>query len=484
MQLKKLASQTAIYGISSIVARLINYLLTPYLTRILTPESYGVIGDMYALIPFCLVLLTMGMETGYFRYAGKSSTRQEQDSIFTTSMAAVSSAALLFLAVIFIFKTPIDIALKYEDQSSITTLVALIVALDVITAIPFTRLRQQQRANRYVVVRVVSILVNVIFCLFFFSALPTLAESYGWAKAIYSPTFGVGYVFVANLLSSLTSALMLSPQLFKVKFSINLPLLRSLALYSLPLLLSGIVGTANEFIDRQLIKYLTPESMAMSQLGIYAAVVRISVVMVLFTQMYRFAAEPFFLSGFKKEEFKESSAAALKYYVIASLVIALVVTLNLDLFALLVGESFREAIYIVPILIVSNLLAGVLFNLSFWYKYTEQTKYALYITLAGLFFTVTLNIILIPKWGYYGAAMARLACEAVMVIISYVLNQRHFPIKYDIKAIFSYTLLAITIYLISSLVNCENKIAYYALNSILILIFVLVAYKREIKLIK
>ncbi len=479
MQLKKLVGQTAIYGISSIVARLINYLLTPYLTRILSPESYGVVGDMYALIPFALVLLTMGMETGYFRFAGKSQSTSEQDSIFTTTLTAVCTAALLFVGVLFALKEPIDAALRYSAHGEITAMVGAIIFMDVIAAIPMTRLRQRGQASRFVLVRVVSILVNVATTLLFFSMLPRLASSSEVFGAIYSPDFGVGYIFVANVISSLVTVAMLAPAVLRIKWSVDLALLKTMMLYSLPLLLSGILGTANEFIDRQLIKYLMDEGVAMAQLGTYAAVVRISVIMILFTQMYRFAAEPFFLSGFKKEEFKESAAAALKYYTIASLVIGLIIILFLDVFALLVGEDFRDGVYIVPVLVVSNILAGMLFNLSFWYKYTEQTRYALYITISGLVATITLNIALIPSLGYYGAALARLVCEAIMVAVSYYLNQRIFPMKYNVKTIFFYIIFAILIYILKIVINFENNFMNYTLYTIYIGIFVLVAYFKE-----
>ena len=223
-------------------------------------------------------------------------------------------------------------------------------------------------------------------------------------------------------------------------------MMRKIFVYSVPLLISGIAGTANEFIDRQMIKYLTPGDDAMAELGIYGAIVKIAVVMTLFTQMYRLAAEPFFLSGFKKEEFKEANAASMKYFVMASMVIFLGIVLFKDLFALIVGRSFREGIDILPVVLFSNVLAGIWFNLSFWYKREEKTKYAARITFLGLAVTIALSFALVPKFGYRGAAWVRLIAEGAMVVQSYRLCQKHYPIPYDLKRIAEYFLLTAAIY--------------------------------------
>ena len=221
--------------------------------------------------------------------------------------------------------------------------------------------------------------------------------------------------------------------------------------YSLPLLISGIAGTANEFIDRQMIKYLTPEATAMAELGIYGAIVKIAVVMTLFTQMYRLAAEPFFLAGFKKEEFKEANAASMKYFVIASMLIFLGITLFSDMFALIVGRDFREGIDILPVVLLSNVLAGIWFNLSFWYKREEKTKYAMSITFLGLIITVALSFVLVPKMGYRGAAWVRLVAEGAMVVWSYMLCRKHYPIPYDLKRISEYFVVGGASYAISTI---------------------------------
>ena len=243
-------------------------------------------------------------------------------------------------------------------------------------------------------------------------------------------------------------------------------------------MLSSIAGTAGEFIDRQLIKYLVPDG-AMAQLGIYGAITKIAVVMTLFTQMYRLAAEPFFLSNFRKDEFVETNAAAMKYYIIASMVIFLTIALFKDIFALIVGSDFREGIFILPIVLGANVLSGVWLNLPFWYKREEKTRYALWITLSGLAASVVAGVILIPRGGYYGAAWSRFIAEVVMVAVSLTLNRIHFPTPYDFKRIAEYVVVAVAIFFISEYIPTDSQVVRYAANSLLFVIYLTYVVKRE-----
>ena len=473
--LEKLAKQTAIYGISTIVVRFLNYLLTPYYTRIFDQGEYGIITDIYALIPFALVLLSMGMESSYFRFT----TRAEEAGgdvaagkrkVFATTWGITALAAILFFVVVWLLNDPISKAMgaDYVAHPEYVTIVAAIVMVDVWTMIPFSRLREQGRAVRFVLLKALSVLLNV-----------GLAIGFGVA-GLYSTTFGVGWVLVANLVASVITLLALLPTTNGIVPRIDFPLLRKIFVYSLPLLISGIAGTANEFVDRQMIKYLAPGDDAMEQLGIYGAIVKIAVVMTLFTQMYRLAAEPFFLSSFKKEEFKEANAASMKYFVMASMVIFLGIVLFRDLFALIVGRSFREGIDILPIVLASNVLAGIWFNLSFWYKREEKTKYAAYITFLGLAVTLGLSFLLVPKMGYRGAAWVRLIAEAAMVVWSYILCRRHYPIPYDLKRIGEYVLLSAVIYCASEFAFVGvNATIHTALNGVLFMVAIAYAIWRE-----
>ena len=464
--LEKLAKQTAIYGISTIVVRFLNYLLTPYYTRIFDQATYGIVTDIYALIPFALVVLSMGMESSYFRF----STRAEEQGgdvaagkrrVFATTWGTTILNALIFFVAVTLLHRPISevMGAAYVLHPEYVIIVAAIVMVDVWSMIPFSRLREQGRAMHFVVLKALNMLLNV-----------GLAIGFGVA-GLYATPFGVGWVFVANLAASLITLLALLPTTERTLPRIDGALMRKILVYSLPLLISGVAGTANEFIDRQMIKYLTPggEAAAMAELGVYGAIVKIAVVMTLFTQMYRLAAEPFFLAGFKKEDFKEANAAAMKYFVMASMLIFLGIALFRDLFAYIVGDKFREGIDILPLVLAANVLAGIWFNLSFWYKREEKTKYAAYITFLGLGITLALSFILVPKWGYRGAAWVRLAAEAAMVVWSYILCRKHYPIPYDLRRIGEYLALSAALYLLSEV--AVDKLPYTAWMTLNIVLF-------------
>lgn len=475
--LEKLAKQTAIYGISTIVVRFLNYLLTPYYTRIFDQGEYGIVTDIYALIPFALVLLSMGMESSYFRFT----TRAEEQGgdvagnkrkVFATTWGITSLAATLFFLVILGLNAPISRVMgeAYVAHPEYVPIVAAIVMLDIWAIIPFARLREQGRALRFVMLKALGMMLNL-----------GLAIGFGVA-GMYSSEFGVGWVLIANLVSSAVTLVALIPTVERTLPRIDRELLRRIFVYSLPLLISGIAGTANEFIDRQMIKYLAPgsEAEAMAELGVYGAIVKIAVVMTLFTQMYRLAAEPFFLSGFKKEEFKEANAAAMKYFVMASVLIFLGIVLFRDLFALIVGSRFREGIDILPVVLGANVLGGIWLNLSFWYKREEKTKYAAYITFLGLGVTLALSFILVPKMGFRGAAWVRLAAEGAMVVWSYILCRKHYPMPYDLRRIGEYIALAVVVYALSELALQQmNHTLWLCCNVVLFGSVVLFAVWRE-----
>ncbi|MBR2443622.1 MAG: polysaccharide biosynthesis protein [Rikenellaceae bacterium] len=467
----KLAGQTAIYGISSIVVRMLSYLLFPYYTHILGTEQYGVVTDIYALIPFALVVLTMGMESSYFRFAGKTDEAGKRH-LFATTWGITSLAAGLFAVVVILLRTPIGHALGevYVEQPLYIVLMALIVMFDVWATIPFSRLREQGRAVRFVTLKIVGIVIQV-----------ALAFAFGEA-GLYQSEFGVGWVFVANLASSVVAWLLILPSCDGVLPKVDWAQLRVILAYSMPLLIGGVAGTAGEFLDRQLIKWLTPGGeAAFAELGIYGAVTKIAVVMLLFTQMYRLAAEPFFLSNFRKEEFVETNAAALKYYVMVSMAIFLGIALFKDVFALLAGPEFREGVYILPVILIGHLLAGVWLNLSFWYKREEKTRYAIYVTFAGVAANVVANVVLIPRLGYYGAAWARLISEAVMVAISWWLNRKYFPTPYQWGRIGEYVVLGLVLYFACSLADdaTESLWVQYGVSIVALGAYALYAGWRE-----
>ena len=473
--LEKLAKQTAVYGISTIVVRFLSYLLTPYYTRIFGQETYGIVTDIYALIPLALTLLTMGMESSYFRFSAKAEeaggdVRAAKRRLFATTWGVTSLAAVVFFVLVASFRNGVAglMGEAYAAHPEYVVWVWLIILFDVWACIPFSRLREQGRALLFVGIKALNVVMNV-----------ALAVAFGVA-GLFATEFGVGWVFVANLIASVVTWLVILATVDRTVPKINWALLAAVFAYSLPLLVGGLAGTANEFIDRQLIKYLVPEG-AMAQVGIYGAITKIAVVMMLFYQMYRLAAEPFFLSNFKKSDFVQMNAAALKYYVMASMLIFLGIALFRDVFALIVGRDFREGIFILPVVLGANVLTGVWLNLSFWYKREEKTSLAIVVTGAGLVSMLVFGFWCIPVWGYYGAAWARLASESTMVAVSWWLNRRFYPTPYDWRRIGEYVAAALAVFAVCEAVTAcgGNKLIAYAFNIVLFAAYALYLVRRE-----
>ncbi len=473
--LEKLVKQTAVYGISTIVVRFLSYLLTPYYTRIFGQETYGIVTDVYALIPLALTLLTMGMESSYFRFSAKADQAggdvvAAKRRLFATTWGVTSLAALLFFAAVVFFRGSFSrwMGAAYVAHPEYVVWVGAIVLFDVWACIPFSRLREQGRSLTFVGFKALNVVLNV-----------ALAFAFGIA-GLFASDFGVGWVFVANLIASAVTWLLILSTVDRTVPHIDRALLAAVFVYSLPLLVGGLAGTANEFIDRQLIKYLVPSG-AMAQLGVYGAITKIAVVMMLFYQMYRLAAEPFFLSNFKKSDFVAMNAAALKYYVMVSMLIFLGIALFRDFFALIVGRDFREGIFILPVVLGANILAGVWLNLSFWYKREERTSLAIVVTGSGLAAMLLFGGWFIPLWGYYGAAWARLVSETVMVAVSWWLNRRFFPTPYPWGRIGEAVVVALAAFFAAEFFSARagNIFAGYAFNIVLFAGYALYLVRRE-----
>jgi O-antigen/teichoic acid export membrane protein len=416
----------------------------------------------------------MGLESGYFRHVRKDSATADKRRIFATLWGAVIIAAVVFMGIILLFNQGIASAMHYADHSQYVWLMGAIIALDAITAIPYAKLRQEGRATRYAVVRTMSVIINVALCFFFYSILPRITS----AGLFESPT-SPAYMLVANVMASALVLVMLLPSCDGIWPRINRKQLRTIMIYSLPLLVSGIAGVSNDYIDRQAVKYLMPEEEALAALGVFGAVSKLGSIMMIFTQIYRLGAEPFFLADFKKDDFRKANAEALKFYVIAAILIFLGIVFYTDIFAMILGKDFRGGMHILPIILISNLLSGVVFTLSFWYKQLGSTKFAIIITGTGLLFTVIFNILLVPSLGYVGAAVARLICEVVMVAISYMLNRKYYPVPYDLRRIAEYILLGAAMYGISIPAAALPMWPRYLLFFALIAIFALYAARRE-----
>lgn len=480
--LRKLASQTAIYGLPTIVGRLLNFLLTPLYTYNFTTGEFGVVTSAYAYVSFLLVFLTYGMETALFRF---SQTETDKEKVYTTSLVSLFATSSLFIMLASFFSSQISESIKFTGHPEYVVWFAIIIGADALAAVPFAKLREQGKAKRFAFIKTVSICVNIGLNLFFIlicknsydspdSSLKPLVEH------IYNPNIGVGYVFISNLIASLVTLLLLTPEIFQFKFVFDNILWKKMMRYALPLLIAGLAGMVNETVDRILLSNLLPEKTAMIQTGIYGACYKVSIIMTIFIQTFRFAAEPFFFSHSKEKDSKKMYADIMKYFVIVCSIIFLATMMNIQWIQYFAGTAeFRTGIKIVPILLLANMFLGIFFNQSIWYKLTGQTHYGALLTIFGAIVTITLNIYWIPRIGYMGSAWATLICYASMMVVSYFIGNKHYPVNYDLKRILGYLALSVTLYFISLFIKTESIANNLLLNNLMLLGFVFVVWKME-----
>jgi len=446
--IKKLASQTAIYGLSSIFGRFLNYLLVPLYTYYFTAAEYGVVSEFYAYAGFFSVLLLFGFETGYFRFRDKDHTGP--DLAYSTALMFVVLINLSFFVLILLINAQLSAALNYANHPEYVLCFSLILILDAVAAIPFARLRAENRAFRFAGIKIFEIGVTVLLSLFFIIYCPKLyaADPDSWIAPIYNPAIGIGYIFIANLSASGFKFLLLASQLSGLAWGFDRALFGRMVRYSLPMAVIGFAGIINEMLDRALLKYLLPYDTLtnMKMLGIYSACYKLSILMSLFIQAFRYAAEPFFFAYADKSDARRVYARVLKFFVIFCVFIFLLVTLFIDFFKYFVGEEFRAGLEVVPILLLANLCLGIYVNLSIWYKLTDRTLMGASVSLAGAALTIALNVWWIPLLGYVGSAWATLACYGCMAIVSYLLGQKYYPVDYDVKRMLGYIGLGIGLY--------------------------------------
>ncbi len=486
--IKRLAGQTAVYGIPSILTRFLNYLLVPlYTYGILTQAEYGVVNVFYSYSALLMVILTYGMETAFFRF---SETHPNRKMVFSTGLTSILFTSVIFLLLTNIFPKSIAGWIDYSQYPIFVVWFAWILALDAITAIPFAKLRADNRPGRFAMVKSVSILSNVIFNLFFLLFCPWISSIHGdslvgeFISIFYRSDWAIEYIFISNLLASIITLLMLLPQILKVKRAFDFALWRKMLVYALPLLIAGMAGIVNETFDRLLLRYLLPPDIAEAQVGIYSACYKIAVLMVLFVQAYRFAAEPFFFALMKNKDAKVIYARVMDYFIISVSLIFLVTMLYLDyIFIYFIGPEFRGARNVIPILMMAKLFLGIYFNISIWYKLTGKTMWGALITIVGAIVSVGLNIYWIPRspdhliFGYIGSAWATFFCYSTMMVLGYLIGQRYFPIPYNLKKIIGLLGLTALIYIASRFLAVESLFFGILINtSLLILYLVVVAF--------
>lgn len=485
--LRKLAGETAIYGLSSIVGRVLNYLLVPLYTRIFTDTEYGIVSELYALTGFLMVLFIYRMETAFFRFGTDREKRRES---FSTALWSVVGSSLFLSALLLVFSKDITGWLDYAPHmSSYITIFGLILAFDTLAEIPLARLRLESRPGRFAFIRLTGIALNIGFNLFFLVLCPWML-SQGiltvYVEKIYQPGFGVGYIFLSNLIASGTVLLLLIPELLRVKWEFHPRLWRSMFLYAAPLILASLAGIVNEMIDRELLKHLLPGNTAsnLAQIGIYSASYKLAMLMSLFTQAFRYAAEPFFFANARHKDARRLYADVTKYFTIAGAMTFLGVLLYLDIFKHFIGEDFWGGLKVVPVLLMANLFLGLYYNFSIWYKLTDHTMLGGWIAVGGAIITILLNIWWIPQIGYMGSAWATLICYVSMTAACWWWGRKYYPVDYDFKKIGGYILLALGLYFMSEVfieIAEPGQLLKLSFNSVLLILFVLITWSLERK---
>lgn len=459
--IKKLASQTAVYGLSSILGRFLNYLLVPVYTYAFNSYEYGVVSEFYAYSGFLGVLLIFGFETGYFRFS-----QDEGERAYSTALNFVIIANLIFLFLIAIFINPLANALHYADHHEYFYWFALLLAFDSIAAIPFARLRQENKAWHFAGIKFFEIGITILLNLFFVVVCKRAYEHdpSSTLGRLYNPAIGVGYIFIANLIASTLKLLLLSPQLRDMVKGLDRALWIKMFKYSFPMVIIGLAGIVNEMLDRAILKFFLPFDNVtnMQQLGIYGACYKLSILITLFIQAFRYAAEPFFFSHAKEKNSRKIYADVMKYFIIVCAGIFLLVMLYLNFFQYFIGREFRVGLKVVPILLMANICLGAYVNLSIWYKLTDRTQMGALVSLFGAAVTIVLNILFIPKYGYMASAWATLVCYASMALISYVLGQKYYPVNYNLRKILGYIILSVLLWLANAgLINNIGFLNHY-----------------------
>jgi len=476
--IRKLAGQTVIYGFGTVVPRFLNYaLLTPFYTRVLGLEQYGVVTELYAWMVLALVILTYGMETTYFRFAGKKAPAEE---VYGTALISLFSTSALFIIAVSLFTGPVSGFLGYEKHPEYIRMFAWIVAIDAFSAIPFAWLRNNNRPMVFSALKIINVIVTVVIAFFFLSSAPSLAEKGNtWIHKIWNADFQVGYVFVANLAGSAVTLVCLIPFIFRIRHAFEGKLLLKMLSYSWPLLIGGMAGSLNEVLDKILLRRLIGGEEGLATVGLYGAGYKVGVLMSLFIQMYRFAAEPFFFEKAGSKDAKETYAVTMKYFVITALILFLGINLFPEAIQVLIGEDFRESLIVVPIVSMGYLLLGIFINQSIWYKVDDKTIYGAWITIVGVAVTVAINVMFVPRFGYIAAAWAHIACYMSMVIVSYFVGQKYYPIKYENGKILLYIGIAVALLFLSGLLNGDNKIVNALVDTLLLFVFFAVAEKKD-----
>nr|WP_278703659.1 lipopolysaccharide biosynthesis protein [Bacteroides intestinalis] len=466
--LKSLAKETAIYGVSSIVGRFLNYLLVPVYTIALPASSggYGVVTNIYAWVALMLVLLTCGMETGFFRFANKG--QDDPMRVYSTTLLSVSIGSVVFVVLGLLFLEPIAGWLEYGEHPWYIGMMMIVVAMDAIQSIPFAYLRYKKRPIKFAALKLLFIFLNIALNLFYYVVLKGN---------------DVGYAFLFNLVCTSVVMLCMIPELRGFTYVLDRELLKRMLRYSLPLVILGVAGILNQVADKIIFPFVYPdEAEATVQLGIYGAASKIAMIMAMFTQAFRFAYEPFVFGKSKEKDSREMYAQAMKFFIIFALLAFLAVMFYLDILRHIIGRDYWDGLRVVPIVMAAEIFMGIYFNLSFWYKLIDETRWGAYFSLTGCTILILMNIFLIPKYGYIACAWAGFTGYGVAMLLSYFVGQKKYPIQYDLKAIGMYVLLAAVLYLAAEYVPIDNIYLRMAYRTVLLILFIAYVVKRDLPL--
>jgi O-antigen/teichoic acid export membrane protein len=431
--LKKLAGETALYGLSSIVGRLLNMLLVPFYTRVLTSTSeYGAVIDLYATSAFIMVLFSYRMESAFFRFGTPA---EDRERTFGTGMLSLFGTTAVIAGALLLFAQPIADALQYPQHPEYVRWFALILAFDCLAELPFARLRLEQRPRRFVFIKLTNIAVNIGMNLFWLVFCPWAAQNgMNWVHAVWSPGLGVGYIFMSNLLASIVTLALLSPQLRAIRRTFDRVLWTQMIRYSAPLIIVSLAGIVDEMFSRAMLKYLLPGTADenLGQVGIFGANYKLAALITLFTQAYRYAAEPFFFRHAQEKDALRTQAMVTKWFTITSAAGMLAILLFLDLVKYFIAPEYWGGLHVVPVLLLANLLLGIYYNFSIWYRLKDRTGLGAWISVAGAVITIALNLVLIPLYGYTGAAWVTLVCYTFMSAATWYTGRKHYPVPYEL----------------------------------------------------
>ena len=466
--LKSLAKDTAIYGVSSIVGRFLNYLLVPIYT-ITMPAStggYGVITNMYAITALLLVLLTCGMETGFFRFANKGD--DDPIRVYSTTLLTVGSISLSFLAVCLLFLKPIAGVMGYEEHPWYLGMMLIVIAMDAIQAIPFAYLRYKNRPIKFAALKMLFIFASIALNIVYF---------------VFMKGTDVGAAFLINLIGTSLVMVCLISELRGFRYTLDRDLVKRMFRYSFPILILGIAGILNQVVDKIIFPFVYPdEAEAAVQLGIYGATSKIAMIMAMFTQAFRFAYEPFVFGKSREKDNRQMYAQAMKFFIIFTLLAFLAVMFYLDILRYVIGRDYWEGLKVVPIVMAAEMFMGVYFNLSFWYKLTDETKWGAYFSITACTIVILMNVFLIPVYGYVACAWAGFTGYAVAMLLSYFVGQKKYPINYDLKSIGGYVLLALVIYAVGEWMPLENTVLRLLFRTVLLAVFIAYIIKHDLPL--